>query len=209
MSLLPNSITRTHVSNDFVLIGILMIISSMILVLPYQIRERLAGVLSLYKTTTTGRILCKRQMGAVLLSSFFVSILQVLIFGIVLYRSNILRYFHFPINGTGISYYWLDITFGTYFVINGVCYIFLALCSAMIFYLVSYISSNYIVGIGIGVPVAFGLGWIVRLCMRNFLEIKNGFTDWIPYISLFVLFGTVSVIIYFMLNKKEQQSDIF
>ncbi len=208
MSLLPDSIMRTHVSRDFPLIGILMIVSCMILVLPYQIREQLAGVLSLHKTTSIGRRLCKWQMGAVLLSSFIVSILQVIIFGIVLYRSNILQYFHFPINGTGISYYWLNVTFGTYFMINGLCYIFLALCLAMIFFLVSYIASNYIVGLGIGIPVTFALGWTIYTCMKCFLEIKNGFTDWIPYLSLFVFLGTISLLIYFKINEREQKGDI-
>lgn len=207
LSLLPNGVVG-HTSLDFPKIGILMIISCLVLILPYPIRERLSGVIPLHKTTQTGRNLWKTQYGAVILSCTLVCLVQLLVFGIQLQISGILRYFHFPINGNGYIYHWIDTTFGMYLLANGIFYTLIALGSATIFFLMSRVSSNYIIGIAIGIPVTILLGTATYMCMRFFLQIRNGFVDLLPYLSLVLLLSVSTWFICFMINRSEQRRDI-
>ena len=115
-SMLPH-IMENPITSDYVRIGILMLISCFTLIIPYQTRERLAGVNALHATTKTGRYIWHKQYLASMLSCLLMSLLQLSIFAVVLAKVGIMKYYNFPINNTYCNgFYWLDITFGTYFI---------------------------------------------------------------------------------------------
>lgn len=209
LSLLPDSVLF-HLESDFPRFGVLLMISCLMLILPYQIKERLAGVNPLFATTNLGRRIWKKRYHAVLISSIILCILQFLIFCAVLEKSDILQYWNYSVNGNGTDFYWFNMNLGTYVILKTLLYIFLALGITTIFYLISRVSANYIVGTAIGIPTAVVFGILTVHFTTSFLDVTKGVgKDLLLPLGFLAIILSIAVMIACSLKKWDQRRDIF
>lgn len=209
LSLIPNSV-MFHLENDFPRFGILLVISCLILILPYQIKERLAGVNPLLATTYTGRRIWDKRFCSTLISCLIMCALQFIVLCGILARANILKYWNYPINGNGDDFYWLNMSLGEYILINALMYSILALAISTVFYFISRKSVNYIVGIAMGVPVAIFFSVLIAELMNSYLAVTKsiGYNLVRPTVFVAIMLCIASTILY-CLKRWDQRRDVF
>ena len=117
MSLLPTGAFQ-RATEDIARLGMLLIFSCLLLILPYQIRERLAHVNPLFATTSTGRGIFGKRYVAAIISCLMICLLQAGIFLLVLFKVGILKYSSCLSSGNGWDYLWFDMSFGSYLALN-------------------------------------------------------------------------------------------
>ena len=208
LSLMPTSILH-HLLFDFPRFGVLLVISCLLLILPYQIRERLAGVNPLMATTHTGRNLWKRRYSSAVIACVFVCAVQSVIFCMVLNRADVLQYWNYAISGNDRNMFWFDMSFGTYLIVNFVLYTIVAVSIMTVFYLISRLSVNYIVGVAIGIPITVLIGALLPLFTRAFLSVERSMLYDVvrPIGIVFVLF-VAAMCIVFVLQKWDKRRDV-
>lgn len=209
LSLLPDS-AMYHLNDDFSRFGVLLIVSCLLLILPYQIKERLAGVNPLLATSNMGRGLWKKRYASALISCLVICFMQFLIFCFVLARSGILQYWNYSVNGNGSDFYWIDMNLGTYLVVKTIFYSMIALGTMTVFYLISRLSANYIVGAAVGVPSAVIFGVLTIRFTESFLEVTKSIAhDLMRPIGFLVILLCVAIVIAYGLKRWDQRRDIF
>lgn len=208
LSLMPTSILD-HLLFDFPRFGVLLVISCLLLILPYQIRERLAGVNPLMATTHTGRNLWKRRYSSAVIACASVCAIQSIIFCMVLNRVEVLQYWNYAISGNNGNMFWFDMSFGTYLIVNFVLYTIIAVSIMTVFYLISRLSANYIVGVAISIPITVVIGVLLLLFTRAFFSVERSMVYDVvrPIGIVFVLF-VVAMSIVFALQKWDKRRDV-
>lgn len=208
LSLMPTSILH-HLLFDFPRFGVLLVISCLLLILPYQIRERLAGVNPLMATTHTGRNLWKWRYSSAVIACVFVCAVQSIIFCMVLNRADVLQYWNYAISGNDRNMFWFDMSFGIYLIANFVLYTIVAVSIMTVFYLISRLSANYIVGVAIGIPISVVIGALLPLFTRAYLSVERSMLYDVvrPIGIVFVLF-VVAMCIVFALQKWDKRRDV-
>lgn len=208
LSLMPTSILH-HLLFDFPCFGVLLVISCLLLILPYQIRERLAGVNPLMATTHTGRNLWKSRYSSAVIACVFVCAVQSIIFCMVLNRADVLQYWNYAISGNDRNMFWFDMSFGTYLIVNFVLYTIVAVSIMTVFYLISRLSVNYIVGVAIVIPITVVIGALLPLFTRAFLSVERSMLYDVvrPIGIVFVLF-VAAMCIVFALQKWDKRRDV-
>lgn len=208
LSLMPTNILH-HLVFDFPRFGVLLVISCLLLILPYQIRERLAGVNLLMATTHTGRNLWKRRYSSAVIACVVVCAIQSSIFCMVLNRVEVLQYWNYAISGHDRNMFWFDMSFGTYLIVNFVLYAIVAVSIMTVFYLISRLSTNYIVGVAIGIPITVVVGALLPLFTRAFLSVERSIVYDVvrPIGIVFVLF-VAAMCIVFALQKWDKRRDV-
>ena len=208
LSLMPTSILY-HLLFDFPRFGVLLVISCLLLILPYQIRERLAGVNPLMATTHTGRNLWKRRYSSAVIACVFVCAVQSLIFCMVLNRADVLQYWNYAISGNDRNMFWFDMSFGTYLIVNFVLYTIVAVSIMTVFYLISRLSANYIVGVAIGIPITVVIGALLPLFTRAFLSVERSMLyDVVRPIGIVFILFVAAMCIVFALQKWDKRRDV-
>lgn len=209
LSLMPESILH-HLLFDFPRFGILLVISCLLLILPYQIKERLAGVNPLMATTHIGRGLWKWRYASAIISCVLVCAVQSIAFCMVLNRAEAMQYWNYAISGTDHrDMFWLDMSFGTYLIVNFVLYTVVSIRAMTVFYLISRLSANYIVGVAIGIPITVVIGALLPLFTRAFLSVERSMLYDVvrPIGIVFVLF-VAAMCIVFVLQKWDKRRDV-
>uniref|UniRef100_UPI00405625FF hypothetical protein n=1 Tax=Agathobacter sp. TaxID=2021311 RepID=UPI00405625FF len=171
LSLLPNSAVF-HLEMDFPKFGVLLIISCLVFILPYQIREHLAGGNVLFAATNMGRNLWNIRYLSAVISCFGVCLAQFFVFCIALAKAGILQYWSYPANGNMDDFYWMDMNLGTCLILKGILYSVIALSTMTVFYLISRLAQNYIVGIAIGIPATVGFGFFTVWFTDGFMDVR-------------------------------------
>lgn len=134
--------------------AVLLIICFFILMVPYQIRERLRGVTSLYATTRTGRKIFGRQFVAGLLSCGVVGFIQLFIYLGIYGAKGLLVFWKCPAWSRACNMYWMDfLPFGAYMVTYMLLVWIFAMAALVLAYWIGRKSVNYIAGIAISIPV--------------------------------------------------------
>lgn len=204
MSLLPTGAFQ-GATEDIARLGMLLIFSCLLLILPYQIRERLARVNPLFATTNTGRAIWGMRYIAALLSCLFICLLQAGIFLIVLKSVGILKYSSCLSSGNGWDYLWFDMSFGSYLAWSIGSAILFSIAIMTVFYLISRIALNYIVGLAIGLPTAVLIGILYIRVMYHFLSV-TGRLSWLyiqfGFIAGGLLLAAVIVIALYLRDRK-------
>lgn len=209
LSLLPVSVLF-HLEEDFPKFGVLLLISCLLLILPYQVKERQAGVNPLFAVSNTGRELWRKRYRSALVSCFGVCILQFLIFCAILAKSDILQYWNYSVNGNGSDFYWLDMNLGSYLILKTVLYSMIALGVMTVFYLISRLSANYIVGTAVGVPTVVLFGILTINYTKSFLNVTKSIEyDLMRPIGFTAILLGLAVAIVYGLRRWDQRRDIF
>lgn len=209
LSLLPESVLF-HLEQDFPKFGVLLIISCLIFILPYQIREHFAGGNVLFATTHTGRNLWKiRELSAVL-CSIGVCLAQFFIFCMLLVNKGVLQYWNYSVNGSRTTFYWLDMNLGTYLILKEILYSIIAVSVMIVFYLISRLAQNYIVGIASGIPMTVGIGFLNVLFTKEFMKVRlNIANDLLRPIEFAAVLVGIAVTIVCILRYWDKRRDIF
>ena len=209
LSLMPTSILH-HLLFDFPRFGVLLVISCLLLILPYQIRERLAGVNPLMATTHTGRNLWKRRYVSAVVACVLVCAVQSIVFCMVLDRADALQYWDYAISGNNCNMFWFDMNFGTYLIVNFVLYTVVAISAMTVFYLISRLSANYIVGVAMGIPITVVIGVLLTLFTKSFLYVQRSMAyDVLRPIGFALILLVVASIIAYCLHKWDKRRDVF
>lgn len=207
MSLLPEgALHRTN--GNVAILGMLLILSCLLLILPYQIRERLAHVNPLFAATNTGRAIWGIRYVAAVLSCLFVCLVQVVIFLCILKKRGILKYTSCPTSGNGWDYLWYDMSFGTYLLLYISTAVLFALAVMTLFYLISRMVPNYIVGLAVGLPAAVLLGVLYIRIMSDFLFVTA--YSWWLCMQLGMILGAflLAVVIVLGMRISDRKRDV-
>ena len=98
VSLLPDSVYNL-INDDFLMLAILSIICCFVLVLSYQITERLRGILPIAVSAKVGRRIFRRQMFTSVISGIILGIVIGGIYGVMLWSKNVFIFAACPLSG--------------------------------------------------------------------------------------------------------------
>lgn len=175
MSLLPHNASFV-VEDDIPMLIILMLITCILFIIPFQIRDTLSNVNILTTTTKTGRKLWTKKFFATILMSFIICCVQALTYCVQLAKIGVLDFAEYPTYGDRDCNTWFNINFGTYIFMCLAGIILLVTSAVAIFYLISRFSPNYIVGIVTTIPVGVLLGMLFFYITRGMLWMEK--TRW-------------------------------
>lgn len=208
ISLLPEGILYI-LHCDMKSISVLLLICFMVLIIPYQLKEKLRGVTPLYATTHTGRNIYKKQFLASILSCGVVGILQLLVYlGLYVWK-GLAPFLACECWSVGGDSYWCDnISFGAYMAIYMLLVLLFTLAAVVVVYLIGRIAANYIAGIACSICV----GGVIYIFMINLFAGLFCFNEnstivmWeLPCIAVW-LFATFILITLRL--KKDKKTDI-
>lgn len=144
MSLLPQWVfdtTRTNFPN----LATIMLISVAILILPWQIRERLSGIRDLQGSSAAGRKLWDRQLLVSLAAAAVVCAVQTMVFILAMDVSDMTYYWNYPIYGAR-QWVQFPFTLGEYVLFSAGMMMLYVLACTVLFHLISRVAANYVVG---------------------------------------------------------------
>ena len=195
LSLLHEAVTE-NVKDDFVRMAILAVIWSFVLILPYQITERLKNLRDIQLSTATGRKIFGKQAAVSALLGALIGVMVSGVYAYMLWKKGAFDFIHCPINIMMIRY-WVDMTYGQFLLLYAFEMIATSVISALLAYLIGRISANYIVGLGISIPVTVILCFAVnRIMIIPFdLQIPKIVSIILILLPLLILPIAVSVII--------------
>lgn len=199
------------VKSDLPLIGLLMLICSALLIIPYQIRERIRNVNTLFYTTKHGRNLVNTRITATIITTVLVGVVHIILFYLYLIIRGVGKYFECPVYCTSRINSWFDLKFGTYICLNLLIYIFAIMSLIMLYFLVSKISLNYVVGFASAIPFTVIIAIIFNKIMYGYLLIGNKMKiiyDVYRPILICISFTIIGLIIAVALAKYEKKKDV-
>lgn len=205
-SILPYLVFRNY--NQFIQnTAMLVIISVLFIISPIFLKDRLQYVRELQYTAKTGRSLFKKKATAGLICTLIIATAE-LMFYFYLYSFNETQmFFQSDINSIfNGNFLWFDLTFIQYIVISIIAVYILAIAFSLLAMLVSSIAANYIVLIGIQLPIAiftfsFGFNYLIRTIGSIYLA------KWLTpicYISIIA----VGILFLIFMWKREKRMDI-
>lgn len=155
ITLIHRAATET-VDGDLVKMLILSAVWCFVLILPYQIGERLRGIRDIQLCTKTGRKCFNKQAAASVMVGLIIGIMLCAVYAVLLARKGAFDFAACKISSHGYEY-WLDMTYGQYLSFYAVFMLLSSAGSALLAYFVGRLSANYIAGIGIAIPTVAAL----------------------------------------------------
>lgn len=194
VSLLPYSVHQL-INDDFLELVILAVVCCFVLVLFFQITERLRGILLIAASTKIGRRIFLQQMLASGTSGAIVGAAIGSVYGIMLWRKNVFVFWDCPLSGR-LFHVWLDITLGQYLLLCFFLLVVVSAAAALLAYFIGRLSTNYIAGIAISIPCATGYYLLVRLFENHmlYIEIEKFYAESLAS-SLLWTFGGLALVI--------------
>lgn len=195
VSLLPSSLYNL-INDDFLRLVILSVICCFVLILSYQIAERLRGILPIAASTKIGRHIFKRQMSTSVISGAILGLIIGGIYGVMLWSKNVFTFAACPLSGI-LYRFWLDMSFGQYMLLCFLLLILISAAAALLAYFIGRLSANYIAGIAVSIPSA-AVYYVLVLLFGNFM-LKVGdygkFSSESLAASLLWTFGGIALLI--------------
>lgn len=208
ISLLPDGMLYI-LQSDMKSMSVLLLICFMVLIIPYQLKEKLRGVTPLYATTHTGRNIYKKQFLSSILSCGIVGILQLLVYLALYVWKGLAPFWACECWSAANNTYWCDnISFGAYMAIYMLLVLLFTLATVVVAYLIGRIAANYIAGIACSICI----GGVIYIFMINLFAGLFYFNEkaivamWeLPCIAIW-LFATFILITLRL--KKDKKTDI-
>ena len=186
-----NIITRDYVSllpqgmffilqRDMTAMAMLLLICFAVLLVPYQVRERLRFVQPLYASTAVGRKIFPMQFWSAVGSCVLVGLVQFGVYLFIFVEKGLAVFWKCPCWDSVVNLLWCDgISFGTYMSLYMVLVFIFTLAAVAIFYLAARVATNYISGIAIAIPLCGGSCVLSYLLFHSLFLIHN--TDRMPF----------------------------
>lgn len=205
VSLLPSGMFYI-VQEDMRYMAVLLVICFLALMVPYQIRERLRGVMPLYASTHIGRKIFGRQLTAGLISCGMVGLIQLLVYLGIYAAKGLLVFWSCPAWSARSNDYWLDgLSFGQYMLLYMLLVWIFAVAGVAAVWCIGRKAPNYIAGISICVPVGGILCWAALILFDRMFRIFS--TDRIPLwqpmvLAVWMLFVGMVLMVWLRRDKK-------
>ncbi|MBR1701215.1 MAG: hypothetical protein IJ716_04605 [Lachnospiraceae bacterium] len=152
MSLLPDAVYEL-LNTDFFNLVILVVVCCFVLMLPYQISDRLRGILPIAVSTKTGRRIFGKQMAACVVTGGIVAAVLGGIYSILLAQKHVFVFWDCPLSHNPYRL-WVDMTMGEYWILCMVLLVGISMTGALLSYFVGRLSSHYITGLAAAIPAA-------------------------------------------------------
>lgn len=208
LSIVPESMMFL-VGHEIPLLGILMMISCVLLLLPCQIREKLSKVRGLQTSTRCGRKIWNLQLAATLVVSLLVCVVQLGVYFTVLWKTGILDFAACPITSASVYNFWFDMSWGTYLGLYSMLITFYVMAVMAIFYLISRMASNYVIGVAFALVPSVLFGKLCTGGFKNFLcLLENQKTIWIP-VGVAAGVILIALILNIAVTRWDRRRDIF
>ncbi|MBR1740564.1 MAG: hypothetical protein IJ733_01590 [Lachnospiraceae bacterium] len=184
-----------------------LLICFFILLIPYQVRERLRGVVPLFVTTQTGRKIFGIQLLSSVLSCLCVGVLQLFLYAGIFIWKGLGVFFTCPAWSYDSNNYWSDgFSFGVYMAVYSLLVLLAAVAVVVLIYQIGRMSVNYIIGIAISIPVGF-LIWNIHSRWFSALfffwtDVKLPFWELVAVSSSVVLMG---ILAYFRVRRDRRR----
>lgn len=210
-SLIPNAAANVLFDDEKILI-ILGAIWCFILILPYQISERLCGTIPITVSTKTGKSFFSKQAAACAVSGGVIFVFLSAAYTFLLYKKGVLFFADCPMS-THIIPLWFDITLFQYYLAQCAVLLTVIISSSLIAYIIGRISTSYIMGLAIAIPSAALICFVSSISTYMMFYV-NGHTN-----NLFLeafgkpLAGIVGILILTLAGviiklKKDKVSDV-
>lgn len=180
VSLLPYSV-YVLINDDFLRLMVLSVVCCFVLILSYQITERLRGMLPIAASAKIGRQFFRKQMLASMTSGAILGLVIGSIYGVMLWSKHVFVFVDCPLSGR-LYRFWVDMTFGQYMLLCLLLLILLSAAAALLAHFIGRLSANYIAGIAISIPSA-AVYYVLVLLFGNYM-FKIGSTYSFRYESL-------------------------
>ena len=154
-----------------------------VLLIPYQVRERLRFVQPLYASTAVGRKIFLMQFWSAIGACVLVGLVQFGVYLFIFIEKGLAVFWKCPCWDSVVNLLWCDgISFGTYMFLYMVLVFIFTLAAVVVFYLAARVATNYISGIAIAIPLCGGSGVLSYLLFHSLFLIRN--TDRMPFTEL-------------------------
>lgn len=130
---------------------ILSVVCCFVLVLSYQITERLRGIIPIAVSAKVGRHIFRKQMLASMTAGAIQGLVIGSIYGVMLWNKNVFVFAGCPLSGR-LYRFWVDMTFGQYMLLCFLLLILLSATAALLAHFIGRLSANYIARIAISIP---------------------------------------------------------
>ena len=213
MSLLPNAAYQL-LNTDFLNLVILSVVCCFAVILPYQISDRLRGVLPIAVSTKTGRQIFKKQMAACACAGAIIAAVLGGIYSFLLYRKHVFVFWNCPLSHEPYQL-WTDMTMGEYWCLCLVLLEVISVAGALLAWFLGRLSSHYITGLAVAIPVAVcycaGIGVFTRyMFLVDSQSISNhsyGCSLLWTFGGIFLLVG-IAVIMVLVLLMRDKERDL-
>jgi hypothetical protein len=186
ISLLPSGMLFI-LQEDMRHMGTLLVICFLVLIIHYQIRERLRGVFPLYASTYTGRAIYRKQFLAGMVSCGIVGIVQFLVYLGIYVRKGLAVFWQCECWSAAENNYWCDrLSFGAYMGIYMVLTLLVTMGAATVAYIIGRAVVNYIAGIAVAIPLGGVIAYTVGSVLSRLFFIKE--TDIVAFDELLFVF---------------------
>lgn len=200
-----NSILSRDVFENYIRlikgVAVSIIVGIAFMLTPLFIKDKRDKIEHLQYTSKRGRGLFKSKLIAGFISAMIITTVEVIIYSILYSTNNTSMFFKSNINSIFNNQFWFSMTFIQYIIMTLICVYIISIITAFISMFVSRKASNYVVGIGIQVPIVFILGkLILSLLLDNVgMLYKSKYLAFGVYIMLII---SLAIIIY-KVSKKE------
>jgi len=174
VSLLPYSVYNL-INDDFLMLMILAVVCCFVLILSYQVTERLRGILPIAASAKIGRQIFRKQMLASMTSGAILGLVIGSIYGVMLRSKNVFVFADCPLSGR-LNHFWVDMTFGQYMLLCFFLLILLSSAAALLAHFIDRLSANYIAGIAISIPSAAAYYVLVFLFGNYMFIVGSGYS---------------------------------
>jgi hypothetical protein len=205
ISLLPSGMLFI-LQEDMRHMGTLLVICFLVLIIHYQIRERLRGVFPLYASTYTGRAIYRKQFLAGMVSCGIVGIVQFLVYLGIYVRKGLAVFWQCECWSGAENNYWCDrLSFGAYMGIYMVLTLLVTMGAAAVAYIIGRAVVNYIAGIAVAIPVGGVIAYTVGSVLSRlfFIEETDIATfEELLFVLVWLVFTGVMVLVRLKRDKK-------
>jgi len=190
MSLLPEGVSYI-LTSDMKHLSILMLITCLALIIPYQIHERLRGVLPLYAATHTGRKIFSRQYLACAVTSGILCLVHLAVYLGYFACKGLAVFWQCPAWTSSRNTCWFEWGFGAYTFVHALLVWLFVIAAIPFGYLVGRAVDNYVLGIALSIPLGVAFCLVSNYLFGElfwFLE-----TTRLPYWELFFIAAWIAV----------------
>lgn len=189
MSLLHEGIAYIW-NQDVKSLCILMLIGCFVLIIPYQIREKISGGMQIFTCTHTGRKIFGKQFVACLLSCGLVGCIQMLAYLLFWHIKGLSVFWSCKYNCIGLTSWDSEWTLGLHMLVEMLLMLIFALATVSLIYILARLVPNYVAGIACSIPVCIGVGKLQCFIFYYLFNIRGKFVQsyWAIYaIGIWVL----------------------
>lgn len=203
ISLIPERIVEDSFE-ELGYIAVWITICCLIIVLPFRVKENLSGVKSLGTSAKEGRNLYVKQWLAAMVSCVLVSVVQLVLYAVCLYKAGYLSFWQCP-DASQWNLYWIDMSYGTHLLVYALLIMLFAAIAGTVFFLISG-ANSYMRAISFGVPCCAFLAFIAWKIFDNLFSIPEVvFFKLSELYAIGILLIAVSLILFFSIRKNEAE----